>query len=60
MKTTILIFSLDLIMFVTDAHCQKGPSRYFGEAILTDTLSTSFFPTRYNAEFLSTNNRFLE
>ena len=30
-------------------------ARYFGEPILTDTLSTIFLPTRYNNEFLSTN-----
>lgn len=39
----------------TDGLCQKGPARYFGEPILTDSLSTLFIPTRYNEEFLSSN-----
>ena len=39
----------------TDGLCQKGPARYFGEPILTDTLSTLFIPTRYNEGFLSSN-----
>jgi hypothetical protein len=38
-----------------DGVCQKGPTRYFDDPILTDSLSTLFIPTRYNAEFLSTN-----
>jgi hypothetical protein len=53
MKKIILTISLGLIM--TDGLCQKGPSRFFGEPILTDTLSTLFIPTRYNEEFLSSN-----
>ena len=50
-----LIFSFGLTVLTTDGLCQKGPARYFGEAILTDTLSTLFIPTRYNEEFLSSN-----
>ena len=50
--TTLL---LGLTILTTDGLCQKGPARYFGEPILTDTLSTLFIPTRYNEEFLSSN-----
>jgi hypothetical protein len=55
MRKVILIISLGLTILTTDGLCQKGPSRYFGEPILTDTLSTLFIPTRYNEEFLSSN-----
>lgn len=50
--TTVL---LGLTIITTDGLCQKGPARYFGEPILTDSLSTLFIPTRYNEEFLSSN-----
>lgn len=50
--TTLL---LGLTIVATDGLCQKGPARYFGEPILTDSLSTLFIPTRYNEEFLSSN-----
>lgn len=46
---------LGLSIVTTDGLCQKGPTRYFGEPILTDSLSTLFIPTRYNEEFLSSN-----
>ena len=52
-KTLPLLFGLTLI--IADGLCQKGPARFFGDAILTDTLSTLFIPTRYNEEFLSSN-----
>ena len=50
-----LIFIFGLTVLTTDGLCQKGPARYFGEPILTDTLSTLFIPTRYNEGFLSSN-----
>jgi hypothetical protein len=54
---------LKLILFVTfgmltqSGECQikSKEGRYFGEPIITDSLSTIFFPSRYNEEFLSTN-----
>lgn len=46
---------LALIILTTDSICQKSTARYFGDPILTDSLSTLFIPTRYNEEFLSTN-----
>ena len=52
---TITTLLLGLILFATDGLCQKGPARYFGEPILTDSLSTLFIPTRYNEEFFSSN-----
>ena len=55
MKKVILTISIGLTILTTDGICQKGPSRFFGEPILTDTLSTIFIPTRYNEEFLSSN-----
>jgi hypothetical protein len=55
MKKTVITLLLALQIFPTDGLCQKGPTRYFGEPILTDTLSTLFIPTRYNEEFLSDN-----
>ncbi|WP_276371487.1 hypothetical protein [Chryseolinea sp. H1M3-3] len=46
---------LGLAIFTSDGLCQKGPAKYFGEPILTDSASTLFIPTRYNEEFLSSN-----
>lgn len=51
----ITIFLLGLTILTNDGLCQKGPVRYFGEPMLTDSLSTLFIPTRYNEEFLSSN-----
>lgn len=51
----ILFASLALIFQITPGLSQKGPNRYFGEPILTDSLSTFFMPARYNEEFLSSN-----
>jgi hypothetical protein len=47
-----ILFGLTLSM---TGFSQKKPARYFGEPILTDTLSTLFIPTRYNEAFLSAN-----
>jgi hypothetical protein len=55
MKKRILIFLIGLISVTTSGLGQKGPVRYLGEPILTDTLSTLFIPTRYNEDFLSSN-----
>jgi hypothetical protein len=55
MKKIILIASFVLILLTSDAFCQKGPARFFGDPILTDTLSTLFIPTRYNEDFMSSN-----
>ena len=55
MKKLILTILLGLTILTTDGICQKGPSRFFGDPILTDTLSTLFIPTLYNQEFLSSN-----
>ena len=55
MRKIVLTLLLGLTIATTDGLCQKGPARYFGEQILTDTLSTLFIPTRYNEEFLSSN-----
>ncbi len=56
MNKITMIFLLVVIISWTDGVCQKDNNpRYFGEPILTDTLSTIFIPTRYNQEFLSTN-----
>jgi hypothetical protein len=55
MKKRVKIILVGLIVLATDGLCQKGPARYFGEPILTDSLSTLFVPTRYNEEFLSFN-----
>lgn len=52
---TILTLLFALPILATDGLCQKGPARYFGEPILTDSLSTMFIPVRYNEEFLSSN-----
>jgi hypothetical protein len=50
--TTVL---LALTIITTDGLSQKGPARYFGEPILSDSMSTLLIPTRYNEEFLSSN-----
>ncbi len=55
MKKAILIISLFLTILKTEGFCQKGPNRFFGEPIMTDTLSTLIIPTRYNQEFFSAN-----
>ena len=55
MNKTVTTILLGLTILTTDGLCQKGPARYFGEPILTDSLSTLFIPTRYNEEFLSSN-----
>lgn len=55
MKKVFLIIFLGLTIVTVDGRCQKGPSKLFGEPILADTFSTLFIPTRYNAEFLSSN-----
>jgi hypothetical protein len=54
MRKIILIILLELTLLMTGL-CQKGPARYFGQPILTDSLSTLFIPTRYNEEFFSAN-----
>lgn len=55
MNKIVTILLLGLTIVTTDGLCQKGPARYFGEPILTDSMSTLFIPTRYNKEFLSSN-----
>jgi hypothetical protein len=55
MNKLVTSFLLGLTIITTDGLCQKGPARYFGEPILTDSASTLFIPTRYNEEFLSSN-----
>ena len=55
MKKIILTISIGLTILTTDGLCQKGQSRFFGDPMLTDTLSTLFIPTHYNQEFLSSN-----
>jgi hypothetical protein len=55
MNRFILTIVLGLIFLTTTGLCQKGPARYFGEPMLTDSLSTLFIPTKYNEEFLSSN-----
>ena len=55
MKILVTTLLIRLTILTTDGLCQKGPARYFGEPILTDSLSTLFIPTRYNEEFLSSN-----
>lgn len=55
MREILLAILIGLVVLSTEGICQKGPARYFGEPILTDTLSTLFIPTRYNEEFLSLN-----
>ena len=55
MKKLVTTLLIGLTILTTDGLCQNGPARYFGEPILTDSLSTLFIPTRYNEEFLSSN-----
>ncbi|MEJ7643773.1 MAG: hypothetical protein WKF87_04210 [Chryseolinea sp.] len=55
MKKLVTTLLIGLTILTTDGLCQKGAARYFGEPILTDSLSTLFIPTRYNGEFLSSN-----
>jgi len=55
MKKLVTTLFIGLTILTTDGLCQKGPARYFGEPILTDSLSTLFIPTRYNEEFFSSN-----
>lgn len=55
MKRIATSFLIAFTAITADGLCQKKSARYFGEPILTDTLSTLFIPTRYNEEFLSTN-----
>ena len=55
MTKTALMLALVLTLVEVEALSQKGPVRYFGEPILTDSLSTLFIPTRYNEDFLSSN-----
>jgi hypothetical protein len=55
MKKLVTTLLIELTILTTDGLCQKGPARYFGEPILTDSLSTLFIPTRYNEEFFSSN-----
>lgn len=52
MLTTLFLV---LTIHTTDGICQKGSDRYFGEPMLTDSLTTLFIPTRYDEEFLSSN-----
>jgi len=51
----VLMISFGIAGLANDGVSQKTPSRYFGEPILTDTLSTLFIPTRYSAEFHLSN-----
>lgn len=55
MKEIALTLLLGAVILVPNARCQKGPARYLGDPIITDSLSTLFIPTRYNEEFLSSN-----
>jgi hypothetical protein len=55
MKKIVTTLLIGLTILTTDGLCQKGPGRYFGEPIPTDSLSTLFIPIRYNEEFLSSN-----
>lgn len=55
MNKLVIAVLLGLTIITTNGLCQKGPTRYFGEPILTDSASTLFIPTRYNEEFLSSN-----
>jgi hypothetical protein len=54
MKKLTWFTSLAILTLFTEGFCQK-PSRHIGEPIWVDSLSTIFFPTSYNEEFLSTN-----
>ena len=55
MKKLVTTLLVGLTILTNDGICQKGPARYFGEPILTDSLSTLFIPTRYNEDFFSSN-----
>jgi hypothetical protein len=55
MKKITFTFLLGFTLIAADTLSQKGPARYFGDPIWTDSLSTLFIPTRYNEEFLSSN-----
>jgi hypothetical protein len=55
MKKIVLIISLALIVPTLKGQSHKSPARFFGEPILTDSLSTVFIPTRYNEDFLASN-----
>ena len=55
MKKLVTTLLIGVTILPTDGLCQKGPARYFGEPILTDSISTLFIPIRYNEEFLSSN-----
>lgn len=52
---TITLISFCLALAISTTFGQKGPARYFGEPVLTDSLSTLFIPTRYNEDFLAVN-----
>lgn len=56
MKTMTLAL-MGLLAVMVDAPCQSTSKlpRYFGTPIVTDTLSTFFFPVEYNEELLSAN-----
>jgi hypothetical protein len=54
MKKLMWLTSLSLLLFFTEGFSQK-PTRYLGEPIWVDSLSTIFFPTRYNEEIFSAN-----
>ncbi len=53
MKITFVTF-LFFAGLSTTALCQKS-AMYFGQPMFTDSLSTMFFPIRYNDELLSNN-----
>jgi len=56
MKNHGMLF-LFCLAFVGTAVGQRSDklARYFADPVLTDSLSTLFFPTQYNEGFLSTN-----
>ena len=51
----INLFILLFVVLASHAFSQKSVTRYVGQPMFTDSLSTMFFPTRYNEEFLSNN-----
>jgi hypothetical protein len=55
MKKFIFIISFGLTIHATEGLCQKGPARFFGDPLFTDSASTLFIPTRYSEEMLSAN-----
>ena len=56
MKNRVLIILLCLVLTsVAIAQRSRKSSRYFGNAVLTDSLSTIFFPVLYNEDLLSAN-----